>query len=202
MTQREILKPQMNVPLTVHLDQGPEGKEKTGQYGTDYQYTVNQNAGVMWLPAEGRDALIQSGAQAGDDVQIVKSMRGKQVVWSAQVVSDAAEVPAASNGVQVSYTSGVKFPARVYAQPAQAPVAAPRTAPAPRPAPQPQPETRITPVAMQLASCFCAAIDACLEAETYAKSKGLAIEFNAEDLRAVALSVYIGAQRQQAGAQR
>lgn len=188
--QRQVIKPQLDVPVVIHLDQGPEGKEKQGPFGIDYQYTVNHNSGVMWLPTEGRNALYACGAQAGDDVQIVKTMKGKQVFFSAHVVSDAAEPVAAPPPPPVARVNGRggALPQRAYYQPA------PQTA-APARQVAPQEETRITPVAAQLAGCFCAAIDAALEAETYAKSKGMEIEFNAEDLRAIALSVYIGAQR-------
>jgi hypothetical protein len=114
MIQRQVIKPQIDVPLVVQLGRGPEGVEKAGKYGVDYQYIVNNGAGVMWLPKEGRDALIRSGARAGDEVEIVKSMRGKQAVFSAQVVSDAAEPPVAPAPArqirvvapQPSYTNG------------------------------------------------------------------------------------------------
>jgi hypothetical protein len=52
-----------------------------------------------------------------------------------------------------------------------------------------------TPAATQLASALCAAIDACVEAETYAQRKGLKLQFEAGDLRAMALSIFIGNQR-------
>lgn len=89
--QRDVIKPQPDIPVIVRLDKGPEGQEREGRYGVDYQYTVNHDQGVMWLPREARDQLVRCGAQAGDEVQIVKSLRGRQAFWSVQVVPDSNE---------------------------------------------------------------------------------------------------------------
>ncbi len=185
--QREVIKPQPDIPVIVKLDKGPEGQEREGRFGIDYQYTVNDDRCVMWLPKEARDRLVRCGAQAGDEVQIVKSLRGLMAQWSVQVMPDSNElapspsqdrpVPAQArpNGYVNGHGNGH------YAGHAQ----------------PPRPEANISPIAQQLAGCLRAAVDACVETEAYAKSKGMPLEFCSEDIRAMALSVYIGAQRKE-----
>lgn len=46
-----------------------------------------------------------------------------------------------------------------------------------------------------LMGCFMAAIDAVAEAQAYATRRGLGITFSAEDVRATAISAYIGMQK-------
>lgn len=92
---RTMLRPQVDVPLVVLLDKGPEGKETRNNNGdTEYQYTVNDDSGIIWLPPAARTQLIRTGAQAGDEIQIVKSLRGKNAIWNIQVLADSAEPPA------------------------------------------------------------------------------------------------------------
>lgn len=169
-------------PVLVHLDKSPQAAiQREGQYGVDWQYIVNHDCGIMWLPEEGRDALLSSGAQAGDEVAIKRSRRGREWVWEIERVSDASEPPPPkSNGQQrtISANNGHLYP--------------------PPPLPESKyakPEAPGNPVAKQLASCLCAAIDSVAEAQTYATSKGLHVQFGAEDIRAIALTVYIGQQR-------
>jgi hypothetical protein len=60
----------------------------------------------------------------------------------------------------------------------------------------PLPESKyVAPITQQLSGALCAAIDAVTEAQTYATNKGLHLQFSADDIRCIALSVYIGNQR-------
>src|SRR5690242_21459353 len=69
-TQREVIRFDAE-PVKVKLDKGRYGGiECHGQYGIDWRYSVNHGRGVMYLPAEGREALLESGAAAGEDVAI------------------------------------------------------------------------------------------------------------------------------------
>lgn len=119
--QREILKPQLNIPLLVKLDFGPEGIERDGKYGKQYQYTVNDDAGVMWLDPAARQAILSSGAQAGDEIAITKRAKG---AWQVERVSDAAEVPSGTANTApvqqnaVHRTRRAAFPPASYYQPA------------------------------------------------------------------------------------
>jgi len=58
---------------------------------------------------------------------------------------------------------------------------------------KPQPQR---PGAAILAGALCAAIDASLYAEDYAKSKGLQLKLTADDIRAMAISLYIDARKE------
>src|SRR5690242_5340033 len=69
-TQREVIRFDAE-PVKVKLDKGRYGGiECHGQYGIDWRYSVNHGRGVIYLPAEGREALLESGAAAGEDVAI------------------------------------------------------------------------------------------------------------------------------------
>ena len=71
--QRDIVKFDMDVPKTVRLDFA-EGKEvKTNSGATQWQYTLNNDQAIMWLPLAGRQALKRCGAQTGDNVSILKT---------------------------------------------------------------------------------------------------------------------------------
>jgi hypothetical protein len=89
VTSRTVLKFNPNLPVDVRLDYGPEGKlhEKTG----DYQYTVNGNSCVMFLPDTARNQLLRTHAAKGDLVRICKSVAGRSTTWNVEVLSDAAE---------------------------------------------------------------------------------------------------------------
>lgn len=89
--RREVIRPDYD-PVLITLDKNPDQcTQREGQYGVDYQFIVNSDSGIMWLPKAGRDALIQSGARAGDQVELCKSQRGRVVSYVATVVNDARE---------------------------------------------------------------------------------------------------------------
>lgn len=195
--QREVIKPQVDVPVIVKLDKGPEGQEREGKYGIDYQYTCNDDQAVMWLPKDARDMIVRSGAQAGDLLQIVKTLHGRQSVYSIQVLPppttrdyriDPSMTPPRTNGytnghASASRTTTVEMPREL-----PAPAAVPATA-----APAPPPQHR--PGAQQLQGAICAAIDAAMGSEDYARNKGRALTFSEESIRAFALTLLIGEQK-------
>ena len=68
-TRREVIRFEAE-PVKVKLDKGPHaGIECRGQYGIDWRYSVNDGKGVMYLSAEARQALVESGAAAGEDLR-------------------------------------------------------------------------------------------------------------------------------------
>lgn len=192
--QREVIKPQVDVPVIVKLDKGPEGQEREGKYGIDYQYTCNDDQAVMWLPKDARDMIVRSGAQAGDLLQIVKTLHGRQSVYSIQVLPpptmrnyrvEPATPPLRTNGYAngAPHTNTIEMPREL-----PAPAAVPATA-----APAPPPQHR--PGAQQLQGAICAAIDAAMGSEDYARNKGRALTFSEESIRAFALTLLIGEQK-------
>lgn len=200
--QREVIRLECDVPVICKLDFGPEGIQTEAKSGAvQYQYTVNDNSGVMWLFPEARQALLKSGAKPGDSVQLVKSLRGKTPIYHAQVVSSEtpalAPAPRTANVTEQLRTGNGKIPQRAYYQPdpmaSQAALAQHITRES---KPEPAPAVReVHPITEQLISCLRSAIDACKNAQDYARSKELGIQFTNEDVRAVALSIYIGLQR-------
>lgn len=176
---REVIKPQLDIPIEVKLGSRPEGQEKEGRFGVDYQYIVNNDRAVLYLPREARDQLVRSGAQPGDLVQIVKSMRGRASVFSVQVVPEGepAPPPAANqrtnnNGYVNGHSNGN---GNGQAQPAAKPQ---------------------RPAAQWMAAALCAAIDASLAAAAYGKERGLELNFNEEDVRSIAATMYIQASKE------
>jgi len=201
MQQREILRPQYGEPLVFRLDVEPEDAvEKEGKFGgLDWQYFVNDGAAIVYLPMDGRNALLKSGARAGDLVSISKSKRGRSTLFSAEVQSDAAEPPppppraAAPPQPHQRVNERQPLPNRVYAQP--------ETGPANgnghsngngyhRPAPQPAPAKAPTPMA-PFADYLCLAIDAVAIAQNYGREKGVSCTFLGGDIRAIATTLYI-----------
>jgi hypothetical protein len=86
--QREIVKFDVGAPQIVRLDFS-EGKEVTSKSGAaQWQYTLDRDQRIMWLPLAGRQAIERSGARAGDEVRIVKSFLNRETVWTAQVIAD------------------------------------------------------------------------------------------------------------------
>lgn len=167
--QRQIIRLQLDVPIVVKLDSKPEGREKDGKYGVDYEYFVNDDRGVLYLPRDARDQLVRCGAQPGDDVQIVKSMRGRASVFSVQVLPDAQEpAPPPPNNV--------------------------RQLPPARTTNNAQPEQH-RPAAQWMTGALCAAIDASMAAANYAKGRGMELKFNEEDIRSMAATMYIQASK-------
>lgn len=66
-------------------------------------------------------------------------------------------------------------------------------------APQPKPPTRARSASLPLMeSALCAAVDAADAAKKYAASKGIALEFGPEDVKAIGITLYIAAKRDKA----
>lgn len=191
--QRDIIRVN-GEPVLVKLDFDPEAAtQREGQYGVDWQYVVNDDAGIMWLPRAGRDALLKCGARAGDNVAIRKYKRGKAWQWEAECVSDAAE-PEPAPEPQQRYANGAQFPKRCFANPepearSQKPEDRRRNAPS---------DSRLlTPVSSKppvpFADYLCLAIDAVAIAQEYGREKGVSVTFLGGDVRAIANAIYINA---------
>lgn len=187
--QREIIKLSDSQPTVVKLDFGPEGIERTGKMGKQYQYTLNDDSCVMWVAPAVRDAIMGSGAQAGDSISIQK-YRGQ---FHVAVLGDAQEPP------QPPRTSSEDRPP--YHSPEPGPRAVERRAPrtravtaAPKPA---EVIAEIRPhLLMMVAGSFRMAVDALEDAAQYAKEKGMTLQFNEEDVRTTANTIFIQVQKE------
>lgn len=221
--QREVIKIQTDVPVVVVLDQGPMGKQVEGNFGTQYQYTVNQDSGVMWVSPQAREAIVRSGAREGDQVQIVKQLHGKATSFDIQVLTSgvarapasrpAAPQPIRTNGAKANgYANGNGAPAAraLEQQAVLARHVTQRVEPAlaqeparPAPAPQPQAlqvqETGLERLTKRGIACGRAAVDICAATEQYAASKGLSIKFADDSVRAIMITALIETMRRDAG---
>lgn len=196
-----------NTPVFIKLDFN-EGVLKPGKYGDEFMYVVDNDERIFFAKPELHNLIAQSGARAGDEIAIckreVKNDTGRKTVrWEVERVQEeppeAYTPPATPMAQPPARTNGNARPA-----------AAPATAPAP-PQPQPAPElaAQLCEVHREANCQVCAqasrsnpltpalalAIDAAAVAELQAHRRGLAIRFSAEDVRAMALTVYIDQRR-------
>lgn len=206
MIQRQKIKPAIDVPMVMQLET-VQGRESKSQFtGVEYWFNVvfDSQPSIIYLPDEGREAIESLRPQVGDYVELLKQKRGKQELYSAQLVSDGAEEPApppppqrqpvrmlapasrtaATNGPPSNggYTNGAPRPSMTATAQAQAM--------------PPDPDAQISPVAQQLAGCLRVSLDAWEQTRQYAHDKyGVALDYTSEDVRAVGLSFYIGRTR-------
>lgn len=175
LRQKVVFQP--NIPITLMLDHS-DGQPTTGRTGEQYMYTFDHSAKIAWLDPEVRDLIVRTGARDGDRIAITKAERRdgakKHVQWFVERVED---------------------------EPAPPPAPAPRPAQPIRPGPDiPQPaaappQASNSAARAALADAFAIAVNVAAETEQLATRKGLALRFSAEDLRAIALSVFIGQTR-------
>jgi hypothetical protein len=182
--QREIVKLKVNSPLIVQLDFGPEGIQRDGKHGVQYQYTLNDDTCVMWVDGDVRAALMASGAEAGDAVEIVKTAREVRV----KVISSD------------SYEPGEPAPAPApRALPAPAPTPTHRAPAGPRAVP---PARQITgsaantaptvyPMQEILENCFRIAARAVAAGIEESKAVGGPVDVTFEDVTKTAISLLI-----------
>lgn len=163
------------------------GAETRGKFGVDYRFDVALD-GVdysLYLPMPALVAVQRAGVQDGDTVEIVKNKReGQQETWSVRRV----EWNAQPHGVAVMPQPRPALPAR---QPAVQPY--PRQSAPPAQQPKPLGTEDI------LTRCITTAIDAAVIGEKHAHAKGMTdLAFTSEDIRAMALSIYINKSRERA----
>lgn len=178
----EILRFEFNVPEEVSLKFANGGREVTGRYGPQVMYTLDDDR-VMFLDPAVASKIAQMGIGAHERFTITKQQRrqdGKSVAeWAIQRVDP---------------------PARHVGTGEVAPSPAPMVpAPQNRVAPQ-NAETSadantfrnfLTENTVLLTGIFCASFDALENTKRYAESKGRKLDFNEEDIRATANTVYI-----------
>jgi hypothetical protein len=192
--QREKIEFPTNTPVVLKLD-WDEGTLKPGRFGDEYMYVCDNDARIMWVKPELHTLIQQSGARAGDEIAItkreVKDGSRRRTQWEVEKVEEE--------------------PAAAYSQAQPAKQAQAANPPAKATAPQLAPEIAAqlcevhrevncalcTPAeeAVPLARALRAAINAAAAAETHAGARGLAIRFSAEDVRAMALTLLIDANR-------
>src|SRR4051794_10078356 len=188
-------------PVKVKLDKVPyAGIECHGQYGIDWRYSVNNGKGVMYLPAEGREALLQSGAAAGEQVAIRRLGKGR---WEAERIAPDLPSPSQPEARQAVETdqpprppSGTpRLPERLFARPEPQRASEPPSPPEPTALP-----VAAATASQHMMSCYCVAVDVAVEVQEYARRKGINIAFTGSDIRAMGITVYIGDNQRLRGA--
>ena len=79
--------------LVIKLDFGPEGVEYPSKYGkgTEFMYTVNDDQNIIYLKPEAREAVMNSGAEAGNEIAITKRRVGRNTEYFVEILGDAQE---------------------------------------------------------------------------------------------------------------
>lgn len=175
---------QTNVPVTAALAY-PDGMKVEGRYGDQMMYSLIDER-VMYVPPIVRDKLIELGIRENDPFSICKSERRdgnrRFIEWAVKRIQP--EQPNRSDTAQ-----------RDAPTPAVAPGVA-RSVVAGNGSGKPNGKTAGASNGSHagqasLRSALAASIDAAIEAEHYATEHGLSVRFGSEDLRAMALSLFI-----------
>jgi hypothetical protein len=196
-TRREVIRFEAE-PIKVKLDKDPHaGIECRGQYGIDWRYSVNDGKGVMYLPAEAREALWESGAAAGEEVAIRRLGKAR---WEAERIAPDLPFPSQSEARQAQEadqptrppSTARRLPERLFAPPEPQVTSEPPSSPEAVAVPTAA-ATKASPQALQhMMSCYCVAVDVAVEVQEYARRKGINIAFTGSDIRAMGITVYIG----------
>lgn len=182
MYQREIIRFAPDIPIQVVLDSGPHGKLHSSG---DYQYIVNGNRGIVFGPPPFRDAIIRSGAQKGDAIEIVMHLQGGKQLFDVYRISDAREPNQPESRLRGNYPAGTTTNG-VRRLPADPPAPTPGQ-PVTRPAAAPEPERGTS----HLSQCMCMAIDVAAQAQDYARLKGISVQFTGAEIQDLGVTLYI-----------
>jgi hypothetical protein len=175
---REKVTFEERVQVVLDRDEGKPVESRTG--ATEYMRVLDNDQRIMFAPAALEAAIKDSGAKAGDLIQIDQLKHGRTTRWEVAILSD---MPPAQPARQE----------RTAAQPAQQRAAAPPARPqqAPRP-------SEISAEAIEMTTAFMAAIQAAGEAEAYAVQQGMR-DFSLSNERITNLAITIYIQRAKAG---
>jgi len=174
-----------NVPVTATLAY-PDGLKVQGRFGDQVMYSLTDGR-VMYVPPIVRDKLVELGIGQHEPFAICKAERREGnrrfVDWVVQPDGSAAPAQRASvhsdtPGSPANGDSGarVKPNGNGNGDGNGKPTSAP---------------TKSGTAEIALRAALTASIDAALAAEQYASAHGLSIRFGSEDLRAMALSLFI-----------
>jgi hypothetical protein len=181
----EKLQLRVGVPAIIAL-QSTTGKLKESKIPncpSDVQFTLVDGR-VAYLPMTVADRIRQAGIQAGQNFEIVKASMHD---FRLRKIGAGSAVSAAPPAIAQTTTSAAPSATSRNGQnnSSQVPAGGP-------PAP---PHVSVPTATNQLMGCFMQAIDAIQEAQLYANRKGLGITFSSEDVRATAISCWIGCNK-------
>ena len=138
----------------------------------------------LYLPLSVADRIRDAGITAGRTFQILKvSAHDYRVgILAESGVAQTAHPPVMNNDMSREHSPAPPPPPALLPPP-------PAPPPQPAAAPPPGPATVSPLVTTKLMGCLMAAIDAAIEAETYATRKGLELRFSSEDIRTMANTI-------------
>ena len=187
MTHEREISVSNHVPVTAPLAYG-DGIKVEGRCGDQVMYSLTDER-VMYVPPIVRDKLIELGIRQNEPFSICKAERREGnrrfIEWAGRRME--AEQPCApapvngNNHTAVVASSAANTPGAVAdgngtAKPNEKATGGPNGSNTAR-------------ATLQVA--LAASIDAAIEAERYASEHGLSVRFGSEDLRAMALSLFI-----------
>ena len=176
--QREKITFEPSQPVQMKLDR-TESKPIEGRNGTDYMRVCDDDERILFAPAGLELAITESGAQAGDVIQVTNAGTLKKPIWN---VGIAGEQPAPSR--QTARRNILLEIPTSQPQPAAAMATRER-----------KPEAiAISGEATEMTAAFVAAIQATTAAEAYAARLGTPAVFRlceTDIICRVALSIYI-----------
>lgn len=176
-----------NVPVTATLAY-PDGLKVQGRFGDQVMYSLTDGR-VMYVPPVVRDKLVELGIRQNEPFAICRAERREGnrrfVDWVVQPDGSAAQAQSATahgdtpgspmnrdNGAHVRGNGNGNGNGKGHGKPASTP-------------------TKSGTAETALRAALTTSIDAALAAEQYASAHGLSIRFGSEDLRAMALSLFI-----------
>ncbi len=209
MSEKVEFQPNVPTPVVLAYDSPLNAPSKRGG-PMQYAYSLEGDR-IMYLDEDPHNQIQSSGAKRGDQLEITKKVvrhAGKNIINWEVIHVDTDYQPGDPEG----YPDTVDDDDRDDDEPTPAPP--PRRTPPPPPPPaaakstksnavpparatRPNgnaatpPPIRKTEAAMEMCAALCAAIDAAAEAESYARKKSLTVEFGAEDIRAIAATLFI-----------
>jgi hypothetical protein len=172
-----------NVPVTATLAYA-DGLKVQGRFGDQVMYSLTDGR-VMYVPPMVRDKLVELGIRQNEPFAICRAERrqGNQrfVDWVVQPDESAAPAQSATAhsdtpSLPVNGGSGARVKTNGNGNGNGKPASTPASSGA---------------AGTALRAALTASIDAALAAEQYASAHGLSIRFGSEDLRAMALSLFI-----------
>lgn len=197
MPQREIIRPEYNVPCVFQLGHAPS--EVEGYNGKQqWRYFVNNDEALLFLDTPAKEAIEATGAGNGQQVALVKARQGRSNIWRAEIVpyekapgivpateviytedqahakATQARQQARAQFVNGTHSNGNGSNGNGYHQPDP---------------PPPAPPVQLD--ANRYAQALRAAIDVAKRAQDYAASIGMELKFNAGDVRAMAATLFI-----------
>ena len=167
---RERIAFQTNVPVTVALAYA-DGLQVEGQFGDQIMYTLADER-VMYVPLLVRSKLVELGIQPREPFTICKAERKEGnrrfIEWQVKKESDSSDLPPSETPPPPPMNGHGQTNAHAAAKPSNGHV-----------------------TMSHLEQALTASIDASIAAEQYAATKGFSLRFRSEELRAMALSLFI-----------